>query len=84
MFSCKSCVAKDKHISDLNRQLSTTSALLEKIVAPTYYQPVITRQANIALDGAGYEQEPDQEQDQPKKEISPIELQAQQMLTGNY
>jgi hypothetical protein len=82
VFKCRGCEAKNMHLADLGRQLERQTSLLERIVAPTYV-PAVTHQANIALDGAGHEQEPEAAPTQEKK-LSPVEEQAMRLLTGNY
>lgn len=82
MFKCKVCLEKDKRISDLKEMLNHQNKTLTGMISPTYGQ-ALTKEVNLALDGAGTEQ---LEMPSPEelKEISEIELQQIQMLSGNY
>lgn len=84
LFECKACLAKDDHIQDLKAQLERHVSILERIVLPQPYQAAQLRQADIALGGAGTEQEPVESEDNLKDNLSPVERQALSMLTGNY
>lgn len=81
MFQCKACAAKDNHIASLDKRLDKAHDLFEKVVAPTY-APAIARQADMLMGGAGGEVEP--EQVEVKKEMTAVERQALQLLTGTY
>ncbi len=80
MFECKACAAKDQHIASLERRMDKAQDLCERVVAPVHmmHAPAITRQADIALGGAGEDVEPE------PKAMSEVEKQALQLLTGAY
>lgn len=78
---CKVCLEKDKRIADLQKLYESQTKLLSNVVSP-YRALDVAREANIAMEGAGMEQEPSLDPD--KATPSEVELQAIRLLTGTY
>ncbi len=83
MFSCKACACKSEHIADLKAQLTAQTQLVRDLVAPRHQQsPNLMLEANNMLDGAASEQI--EVTPERKQELSAIEKQAADMLSGLY
>lgn len=80
-FKCRVCEEKDKRIADLKAQLLQQTNLLQSVISPQYSKAV-ELEANRALEGLGTPQV-DLNEDQ-KEQISAVERQALELLTGQY
>lgn len=85
MFSCKVCAEKDRRISDLNKQIE----FLKRLSQPGIALPILEREIDYAMDGAGREElpaipsEPELTPEEQEKRDR-IDRERDAILSGNY
>lgn len=83
-FKCKVCEEKDRRIADLKEMLEKQTSLVNSLTNPTYNNAV-TSELNTILDGASRTAvEIPVVTEERKREMSAVERQAIEMLTGLY